>query len=157
MHFLGARVPCEVRGIVEIVGLSQGPHPWPVGHKDGKEDLVVYRGLASAVRDESPDAVAARWGVPVEAVVEWKSHLDKAAEVKPPKPIMRGRRIGRPPHTRQWTPQEDEIVRTTMLGEAAEANRCHRGYDRQTPPPARRWAARPTAAWLTHPHGRQCP
>jgi hypothetical protein len=118
VYFLGARVTCKVRGVVEIVGLSSGPHPWPVGRQDWKQELIVYKGLAKAVREESPEFVAARWGVPVETVVEWKSHLDKPPVVESPKPIKRRRRIGRPPHTHVWTPEEDEIIRTTATGKA---------------------------------------
>ena len=46
----GARVMCEVRGLVKIVGLSDGPIPWPIGERDRKQALIVYKGLARAVR-----------------------------------------------------------------------------------------------------------
>jgi len=120
VYFVGARVTCQVRGVVEIVGLSDGPYPWPVGRLDWKLELIVYKGLAKAVRDESPEFVAARWGVSVETVVEWKAHLNNPPVVEPPKPSKRRRRIGRPPNTHQWTPEEDAIIRTTMMGEAAK-------------------------------------
>jgi len=60
VFFRGARVPCEVRGVVTIVGLSDGPLPWPIGEQDGVLELVVYRGLAAAVKSSEPEAVAER-------------------------------------------------------------------------------------------------
>ena len=120
VYFLGARVICEVRGVVEIVGLSNSAHPWPVGEQDGKLDLIVYRGLAKAVREELPDAVAARWGVNVEAVEAWKAHLDMPQVVESRKPITRRRRVSCQPHKHKWMPEEDEIVRTTPTMEAAK-------------------------------------
>jgi hypothetical protein len=38
-----------VRGIVTIVGLSDGPLSWPIGDLDGVRDFIVYRGLAKAL------------------------------------------------------------------------------------------------------------
>jgi hypothetical protein len=60
---LGQKVRCEVRGEVVVCGLSDGPIPWPVGRRGPNKGLVVYKGLAQAVRKESAVAVAHWWGV----------------------------------------------------------------------------------------------
>ena len=60
----GKIVFCEVRGEVEIVGLSDAPLPWPIGRKgNGPRALVVFGALAKAVRREASLAVAHWWGV----------------------------------------------------------------------------------------------
>jgi hypothetical protein len=125
VYFLGARVICEVRGPVTIVGLSDGLIRWPIGLSDGQTELIVYRGLAKAVREELAAAVAAHWKVPVAKLTAWRLELDKPPPVKQPRPgkqpqpIRRRRRVGRPPITHVWTPEEDEIVRSLPQGEAA--------------------------------------
>jgi hypothetical protein len=72
VYFLGARVICEIRGLVRIVGLSDGPMPWPIGEQDYKRELIVYRGLARALRTEGAAAIATAWGVPLETVETWQ-------------------------------------------------------------------------------------
>jgi hypothetical protein len=67
----GKAVFCEVRGEVVICGLSDAPIPWPVG----KRGLVVYGGLAKAVRRESAQAVAHWWGVTPQTVWVWRKAL----------------------------------------------------------------------------------
>jgi hypothetical protein len=71
----GQTVRCEVRGEVVIVGLLDGPIPWPVGKRGRGKSLVVYRGLARAVRRESEQAVAHWWGVSVWRVWQWRKAL----------------------------------------------------------------------------------
>ena len=77
----GAAVFCEVRGEVQIVGLSKGRIPWPLGRRRGHSSrgLVVYGALARAVRLESNQAVAHWWGVTGQTVTVWR----KALEVQP--------------------------------------------------------------------------
>ena len=48
---------------MEIVGRSDAPSPRPVGERGRAKGLVVYHGLADAVRRESAQAVAHWWGV----------------------------------------------------------------------------------------------
>jgi hypothetical protein len=60
---VGQVVRCEVRGEVRVVGVSEGLVSWPVGIKASNRALVVYKGLAKAVRRESAQAVAHWWGV----------------------------------------------------------------------------------------------
>jgi hypothetical protein len=48
--------------LVNSVGLTDAAIPWPIGERDGEEELVVFKALARAVRQESPRAVAAAWG-----------------------------------------------------------------------------------------------
>jgi hypothetical protein len=63
----GAIVECQVRGPMRIIGLSSGRIPWPIGYppdtSGGRASLVVYKGLAKAVRLESSQAVQHWWGV----------------------------------------------------------------------------------------------
>jgi hypothetical protein len=111
----GCRVVCGVRGVVRLVGLSEAPLPWPVGEKDGERSLVVYKGLASALRWESADAIAAAWGVPVATVKGWQ-----AVKIKEPP-----RHVGSGNTTRLWTPDEDAVVlgATDFFRTAAMLNR----------------------------------
>src|SRR6266699_2227777 len=68
---VGAVVECEVRGLVTVVRASDGSIAWPVGERDGREELIVFKGLARAIRVESAEAVAAAWGVSVHAAEQW--------------------------------------------------------------------------------------
>jgi hypothetical protein len=55
----GDVVPCELYGEVTLAGLREAPIPWPVGKKQGQRvrALVLYAGLADAVRRESAAAI----------------------------------------------------------------------------------------------------
>ena len=62
---IGSTVVCEVLGEVVIVGTSDGRIPWPLARmkgQRGRPSLVVYRGLAKAVRRESNIAIRHWWG-----------------------------------------------------------------------------------------------
>jgi hypothetical protein len=61
--------------IGRIVGLSAGRIPWPVGKAGRNRSLVVYRGLAKAIRQESIVAVAYWWGVTTQTVTKWRRKL----------------------------------------------------------------------------------
>ena len=42
-----------------ICGLSDAPIPWPIGRRGrGRHSLIVYKGLAKAIRRESNQAIA---------------------------------------------------------------------------------------------------
>ncbi len=74
----GQTVRCAVRGAVVVVGLSAAPIPWPVGRPDRarpRNCLVVYGGLAAALRRESTLAVAHWWGVGENTVWRWRKAL----------------------------------------------------------------------------------
>jgi hypothetical protein len=75
----GSRVMCELRGQVELVGVRQAPIPWPVGRRLGgrgsSRSLVLYAGLARAVRLEASLAVAYWWGVTAQTVTVWRKAL----------------------------------------------------------------------------------
>jgi hypothetical protein len=63
---IGQRVECALRGEVEVVGLSAGPIPWPIGRvppRGRQRFLIVFADLAEAVRRESAEAVLHWWGV----------------------------------------------------------------------------------------------
>ena len=100
----GCRVVCGVQGVVQLVGLSSGAIPWPVGERDGERPLVVYRGLARALRWESAAAIAAAWGVPVATVKTWQSSGIKKLP----------RHSGNGSTKRVWTPDEDAVVLRTI-------------------------------------------
>lgn len=76
---IGTVVNCERRGEVRIVGLSDAPIPWPVAKtlpKGRKPGLVLFDGLAAAVRRESATAVAYWWGVTAQTVTLWRKALE---------------------------------------------------------------------------------
>jgi hypothetical protein len=55
---IGQHVFCEVRGEMVITGMTDAPIPWPVGKRGrGRHTLIVYKGLAKAVRRESEQAI----------------------------------------------------------------------------------------------------
>lgn len=64
----------EVRGEVVITGLSDASIPWPVGKRPASRGraLVVYAGLAEAVRRESSAAICHHWGVSAQTVSKWR-------------------------------------------------------------------------------------
>src|SRR5687768_18529976 len=72
---IGQRVEDERRGLVRIVGISDGRIPWPIGYGPGGRSLVLYRGLARAVRRECAAAVMHWWGVGQLAVNKWRRAL----------------------------------------------------------------------------------
>ena len=49
----GQTVRCLLRGAVEVVGLHDGPIPWPVGKRGRHQANIVFKDLAKAVRRES--------------------------------------------------------------------------------------------------------
>jgi hypothetical protein len=107
---VGVIVECEARGLVTVVGISDGPIPWPVGERDGQQQLIVFKALARAVRQESPRAVAAAWGVSMLAVEQWRQicrqprRRKKQTLTTPPIP---------------WKHEDDELIRRLTLAEAA--------------------------------------
>lgn len=65
-----------------ITGLSDAPIPWPTGRKPGRGGppiLIVFKGLARAVRKESNQAVAHHWGVTGQTVTAWRKALNVPA------------------------------------------------------------------------------
>jgi hypothetical protein len=69
---------CEYRDCdVIVVGYSDGRIPWPIGRRKGTSarGLVVYGGLAEALRRESNLAVAHWWGVDYQTVSHWRKAL----------------------------------------------------------------------------------
>jgi len=82
----GSIVACAVRGPLRIVGLTNGRIPWPIGYppdkSGGRASLVVYKGLAKAVRVEASQAVQRWWGVGHATVWKWRRALDAPANTK---------------------------------------------------------------------------
>ena len=76
---LGAFVRCLIRDEVEVVGLTDSPIPWPLGRTSRRPAIVVYAGLAKAIRRESAQAVAHWWGVRPLQVSKWRRPLGVGA------------------------------------------------------------------------------
>jgi hypothetical protein len=73
---VGQRVRCLVRGEVKITGMTDAPIPWPIGKGGrGRHSLVVYKGLARAVRRESEQAICHWFGVRTTTVWKWRQAL----------------------------------------------------------------------------------
>jgi hypothetical protein len=70
----GDVVTCAIRGEVKIVGITNARIPWPKC-RTGKRSraIILYGGLADAVRTESPVAVAYWFGVGVHAADGFQS------------------------------------------------------------------------------------
>lgn len=110
-----------------VVGFSAGPIPWPVGRRAGgpvagASGLIVYDGLARAIRREPRLAVAQAWGVSPYKVTQWRRALGLGTP-----PAERARRSNAArnkaqaflPKGRAWTADEDAIVRTHPPKDAA--------------------------------------
>ena len=73
---IGRTVLCEVRGEIVITGMTDALIPWPIGKGSAsRRFLIVYKGLAKAVRRESNQAVAFWWGVDPQTVTKWRKAL----------------------------------------------------------------------------------
>lgn len=71
----GSIVWCELHGQVKITGVTTGRIPWPVGVKDGRRVIVVYKGLLKAIKRESAIAIKHWWGVCDYTVWKWRAAL----------------------------------------------------------------------------------
>jgi len=76
---VGAFVRCLIRGEVEVVGFSDAPIPWPKCKTERWHALIVYAGLACAIRRESAQAVGRWWGVGTDRVWKWRKALGVGA------------------------------------------------------------------------------
>jgi hypothetical protein len=73
---IGRTVFCEVRGEMVITGVTDALIPWPIGKRGrGRHTLIVYKGLAKAVRRESELAICHWWGVCPTTVWKWRKAL----------------------------------------------------------------------------------
>src|SRR4051812_25085993 len=77
---IGATVFDEIRGNVEIVGISTGRIPWPIGKTKRAKQLVIFRDLATATRHESAVAICHWWGVTGQTVSKWRKGLHFVGE-----------------------------------------------------------------------------
>jgi hypothetical protein len=53
--------------------MSAAPIPWPIGEKNGQRALIVFKGLARALRFERAESIAEWWRIDIEAVRRWQS------------------------------------------------------------------------------------
>ena len=73
---LGQTVIDAIRGPVTIIGMTDGRIPWPIGKTKRAKTLVMFRGLAKALRAESATAICHWWGVTGQTVSKWRKALD---------------------------------------------------------------------------------
>src|SRR5262245_21181251 len=106
----GVVVECEVRGLVTVVGLADSPLPWPLGERDGQQQPIVFKALARAIRQESPQAVAAAWGVDLAIVQTWQSACRHPRQRKK-------QTVSSPPIP--WKHEDDDLITRLSLSEAA--------------------------------------
>ena len=71
----GDAVMDEVRGEVTVIQLSDAKIPWPIGKLRQGRSLIVYGGLADAIRRESNQAVCHWWGITPQTVTKWRKVL----------------------------------------------------------------------------------
>jgi hypothetical protein len=72
----GEVVFCDVRGEVVVRGIFAGRIPWPVTRlKSSRPLLIVFAGLAEAIRRESNQAVAFWWGIDKQTVSKYRKAL----------------------------------------------------------------------------------
>jgi hypothetical protein len=76
---VGRFVRCFIRGVVEVAGIRDGPIPWPVCKTARRHALIVFAGLACAIRRESAQAVGHWWGVRPLQVSKWRRPLGVGA------------------------------------------------------------------------------
>jgi hypothetical protein len=60
-----------------ITGMTDAPIPWPTGRRGsgGKRSLIIFKGLAKAVRRESEQAICHWFGVCATTVWKWRKAL----------------------------------------------------------------------------------
>jgi hypothetical protein len=75
----GDVVICDVRGEVELVGLTGGLIPWPIGKRGRHKAIAVFGALSEAIRRESGVAVAHHWGIDGQTVTVWRRALGVGA------------------------------------------------------------------------------
>lgn len=121
---LGRMLTCEVRGRVEVCGISDARIPWPIGKIRWARSLVVCGGLARAVRLETNAAVCHWWGVTPQTVSKWR----KATGVGRVTPAYRRhlqeqyRRVFTPEqrarNVAKFTPERGRKISDTLRGRA---------------------------------------
>jgi hypothetical protein len=76
---VGDRSVCQIRGRVEIVGLTDARIPWPIGRKirngDHSTATVLCGDLVEALKKEATGAVCYWWGVSQITVWRWRKAL----------------------------------------------------------------------------------
>ena len=126
---VGAVLRCEARGFeVVVTGYSAGSVRWPVGRRRagnrGGSGLVVFAGLAEAVRTEAVQAVARAFGVTRQQVSEWRRALgagppaaERAARSMAARARVRAQ--AKLPKGRPWSPADAAAVLALPPKEAA--------------------------------------
>lgn len=78
---VGQRVRCQIRGEMVITGMTDAPIAWPLGSpkgRGGRHSLIVYKGLARAIRRESNQAICYWLGATAQTVTKWRKALSVA-------------------------------------------------------------------------------
>jgi hypothetical protein len=127
----GQRVEDQTRGTVEIVQLSDARIPWPmakrtdiVGRKPG---LVIYQGLAKALKLEAACAVAHWWGVTLQTITKWRKLLGVGPWSTPGDAILRKVLAREPPVKanlrKAWAKAADPVRRAKISAALAGKTR----------------------------------
>jgi hypothetical protein len=113
---IGQRVRCLVRGEIVITGMTDAPIPWPIGKRGGgRRSLIVYKGLAKAVRRESNQAVAHWWGADPQTVSKWRKALS-----------VRQANEGTTRLCRDYIAEYGDAMRALGVKKARDPERCRR-------------------------------
>ena len=91
----GDVVFCEACGDVTVVGVTDGPIPWPVGKKGRARAPILCGDWVEAVRRESNQGVVYWWGVTPQIVTKWRK-ADGKREVRFSSPRTKKPRGGSP-------------------------------------------------------------
>jgi len=133
---LGQTVMDEARDRdVVICGITDARIPWPMGLPKGSRarSLVVFDGLADAVRRESNQAICHWWGITGQTVSIWRKALGVGPVTAGTLAVRREQLVGktRSAATRRklraarrargarpvWTKAEDKLLRTLPVAE----------------------------------------
>jgi hypothetical protein len=71
----GDRLFCQLRGWVEVGGLSDSPVPWPYMKARGRHSHILTGDLVRAVRQEASIVVCHLFGVTAQTVTKWRATL----------------------------------------------------------------------------------
>jgi hypothetical protein len=124
----GAVLMDEIRGEVVARGLTAARIPWPVGFRGKARGLVVYAGLAKAVRREAAIAVCHWWGVTPDTVSRWRKALGVG-------PVTAGtRKLRQETFARAFTPAVWARVEAARRSPAVNAKRAAARVGRTQPP-----------------------
>jgi hypothetical protein len=72
---VGQTVTCAICGEIEIVGLTDGRIPWPIGKRGRHKSIILFGSLVQAVKRESGLAICYWWGCSTTTATKWRKAL----------------------------------------------------------------------------------